>query len=112
MESIQEALLNLATVFLVGIIGVVARKFTAYLDKKGIVDTLIAKESSVAIAVDAIEQIARNEKVPDKFKAAKVMAVEFLGKQGIHITDAELETLIEAAVAEINKNVKEQLVKE
>lgn len=111
MEAIQEAVLHLVAVVITGILGVVATKVTAFLKQKGVVATLEAKKSSVAIAVDAIEQIARNEKVPDKFYAAKQMAIQFLNEQGITITDAEAEALIEAAVAEINKNVTAELNK-
>lgn len=109
MEAIQEAVLQLVAVVVTGILGVVATKVTAFLKKKGVVATLEAKAASVAIAVDAIEQIARNEKVPDKFSAAKKRAVDLLQAQGISITDKELETLIESAVAEINKSVKDEL---
>lgn len=111
MEAIQEAVLQLAAVVITGILGVVAHKVTAFLKKKGVMATLQAKESSVMIAVDAIEQIARNEKVPDKFNAAKKMALQFLNEQGIKISDIELQALIESAVAEINKNVKDELNK-
>lgn len=112
MEMIQTAFLNLLAVVITAAIGVLTQKVTAFLKKKGVVATLQAKEASVMIAVDAIEQIARNEKIPDKFKAAKSMAIEFLNEQGIAITDAELEALIESAVAEINKNVKDELNRE
>jgi len=112
MEMIQTAVLNLLAVVITAAIGVLTTKITAFLKKKGVVANLQAKEASVMIAVDAIEQIARNEKVPDKFAAAKRMAVEFLTEQGITITDAELEALIESAVAEINKNVKDELNRE
>ena len=105
MEQVQGALFNLFATIIVAAIGILTKKIVAYLDKKGMVETIMAKETSVMIAVDAIEQIARNEKVPDKFKAAKHMAIDFLNKQGIKVTDEELEILIESAVAEINKNL-------
>ncbi|MGO2084280.1 MAG: phage holin, LLH family [Vagococcus sp.] len=107
MDMIQQAALNFLAVLITAMVGVMTKRVTQYLKDKGVVATLQAKETSVLIAVDAIEQIARNEKVPDKFKSAKRMAIEFLNEQGISVSDAELEALIESAVAEINKSVKE-----
>lgn len=109
MNTIQEAVLQLVAVTVTGLLSVIAAKVTVFLKQKGIVETLQAKEASVMIAVDAIEQIARNEKIPDKFTAAKKMAIQFLDEQGIKITDTEAQLLIESAVAEINKSVKDEL---
>lgn len=106
---IQQAALNLLAVLITAMIGVVTKKVTKYLKDKGVIATLQAKEASVMIAVDAVEQIARNEKVPDKFKAAESMAIRLLNEQGIKITETELEAFIESAVAEMNKNVKDVL---
>lgn len=109
MTGLQDAVFNLLAVVLTGFVGMIATNVTKYFKKKGIVSTIQAKEASVMIAVDAIEQIARNEKVPDKFNAAKRLAVEFLNKQGVSISEAELDMLIESSVAEINKNIKNEL---
>lgn len=109
MSGLQDALINLLAVVLTGFVGIVATNVTRYFKKKGVLSTLQAKEASVAIAVDAIEQIARNEHIPDKFNAAKRLAVEFLNKQGVSISEAELDMLIESSVAEINKNIKNEL---
>lgn len=109
MTGLQDAVFNLLAVVLTGFVGMIATNVTKYFKKKGIVSTLQAKETSVMIAVDAIEQIARNEKVPDKFNAAKRLAIEFLNEQGISISETELDMLIESSVAEINKNIKNEL---
>lgn len=109
MTGLQDAVFNLLAVVLTGFVGMIATNVTKYFKKKGIVSTLQAKEASVMIAVDAIEQIARNEKVPDKFNAAKRLAIEFLNEQGIPISETELDMLIESSVAEINKNIKNEL---
>ncbi|MGX6962413.1 phage holin, LLH family [Vagococcus xieshaowenii] len=109
MEALQGAVLNLLAVIITSICGVVAKKITSYLNQKGVIATIQAKEASVMIAVDAVEQIARNEEVPSKFNKAKDMAIKFLAEQGITVTEHEIDTLIESAVAEINKNVKDEL---
>lgn len=109
MIGLQDAVFNLLAVVLTGFVGMIATNVTKYFKNKGIVSTLQAKETSVMIAVDAIEQIARNEKIPDKFNAAKRLAIEFLNEQGISISETELDMLIESSVAEINKNIKNEL---
>lgn len=109
MNGLQDAIFNLFMVVLTGILGTVATNITRYFKHKGVISTLQAKEASVAIAVDAIEQIARNEKVPNKLNEAKRLAIVFLREQGISISDDELEMLIEASVLEINKKVNNEL---
>lgn len=111
MDMIQQAVLNLLAVLVTAMVGVVTKRVTEYLKEKGVINKIQAKEASVMIAVDAVEQIARNEKVPDKFKAAESMAIDLLNKQGIKITETELEAFIESAVAEMNKGVKDVLNK-
>lgn len=109
MNGLQDAVFNLFMVALTGILGTVAASVVRYFKHKGILSTLQAKEASVSISVDAIEQIARNEHIPDKFNAAKRLAVKFLNEQGVNITDTELNLLIESSVAEINKNIDNEL---
>lgn len=109
MNGLQDAVFNLLAVALTGFLGVITTNVTRYLKNKGVLSMLQAKEASVSIAVDAIEQIARNEHIPDKFNAAKRLAVKFLNEQGVNITDTELNLLIESSVAEINKNIDNEL---
>lgn len=109
MNGLQDAIFNLFMVVLTGILGVLATHITRFFKKEGIISALNTKETSVKIAVNAIEQIARNEKVPDKFHAAERLALKLLNEKGVQITSTELEALIEASVAEINKNIKNEL---
>lgn len=111
IELIQSAVLNLLAVVITAAIGIVTKKLTVYLKNKGLIAILQAKEASVMIAVDAIEQIARNENIPNKYEQAKLLATEFLKQQGVSITNEELQAFIESAVAEMNKNIHDELNK-
>lgn len=105
MDSIREGIFAFVAVIIIGLLSFIVEKALVFLKQKGLLTTLQMKKESVTIAVNAIEQIARNEKIPDKFKAAKKRALQLLNAQGITITDDELQTLIEATVAKINETV-------
>lgn len=60
------------------------------------------KKDVAQTVVNAVEQIYKDLHGEDKLNKALEAASEMLGAQGIHITDLELRTLIEAAVGEFN----------
>lgn len=99
MQGLQEAIMQLAVVIITGLVSVLTAKATAYFREKGLLAKLDAKKKSVDIAVNAVEQIYYEEEGPERYKQAKVRAIDLLNKQGITITEQELDTLIEAAVA-------------
>lgn len=99
MQGLQEAVMQLAVVVITGLVSVLTAKATAYFREKGLLAKLDAKKKSVDIAVNAVEQIYYEEEGPERYKQAKVRAIDLLNKQGITITEQELDTLIEAAVA-------------
>ena len=98
MQGLQEAVMQLAVVIITGLISVLTAKATAYFKEKGLLAKLDAKKKSVDIAVNAVEQIYYQENGPERFKHAQNRARELLAKQGINISEQELETLIEASV--------------
>lgn len=107
MQGIQEALVNLMIVLVTGGATYLSAKLTQYLKQKGVLTTFDKKKESVQIAVDAVEQIAKVEKLDSKYLEAKSRAVDLLNKQGITITDSELDSLIEAAVRGLKQGYKE-----
>lgn len=107
MNGLQEAVLNLAVVLITGAVGVLSAKATQYFKEKGVLAKFEAKKESVNIAVNAVEQIALIEDVPHKYNEAKRRARKLLETQGIVISDAELDSLIEAAVSGFNQGYQE-----
>ncbi len=99
MQGLQEAVMQLAVVIITGLVSVLTAKATAYFKEKGLLAKLDAKKKSVDIAVNAVEQIYYEEAGPERYKQARTRAIDLLNKQGITITEQELDTLIEAAVA-------------
>lgn len=99
MQGLQEAVMQLAVVIITGLVSVLTAKATAYFKEKGLLAKLDAKKKSVDIAVNAVEQIYYEEQGPERYKQARTRAIDLLNKQGITITEQELDTLIEAAVA-------------
>lgn len=99
MQGLQEAVMQLAVVIITGLVSVLTAKATAYFREKGLLVKLDAKKKSVDIAVNAVEQIYYEEEGPERYKQARTRAIDLLNKQGITITEQELDTLIEAAVA-------------
>ncbi|MDT2844649.1 phage holin, LLH family [Vagococcus lutrae] len=99
MQGLQEAVMQLAVVIITGLVSVLTAKATAYFKEKGLLAKLDAKKKSVDIAVNAVEQIYYEEEGPERYKQARTRAIDLLNKQGITITEQELDTLIEAAVS-------------
>lgn len=97
--GLQEALFNLFLAVVTGLLSVITTKVTVYFKEKGLLNKLEAKRESVDIAVNAVEQIYYQENGPERFKQAQERARELLAKQGINISEQELETLIEASVS-------------
>lgn len=102
MEAVTSALLTVV----VALVGYVANKVTNWLKEKGITEKLTKKRYLVEIAVDAVEQIYKNEDGPVKKDKAKQMALELLNDSGLVITSSELDSFLEASVHEINKAIK------
>lgn len=107
MNGLQEAFIGLIAVLITGFISNLTAKATKYFKQKSILDKFEAKKDSVNIAVNAVEQIALIEDVPHKYNEAKIRARKLLETQGIVISDAELDSLIEAAVSGFNQGYQE-----
>lgn len=66
------------------------------------------KESVVKTCVNAAEQLYKDLYGEEKLAKVKENIVEMLNEKGISISDIEMDMLIEAAVAEINKQLKKK----
>lgn len=102
MDAVQEALFNALVVMVVGLIGWLARKVAKYLDELGLTEKLDKKQYLVKLAVNAVEQIWKNEDGATKLIKARNQALDLLNDNGIDITSAELIAMVEAAVKAMN----------
>ena len=112
MEALQEALIN----FLVVIIGLVAtfvgQKGYSYLNNKGILKEIEAKQKYVNIVVNAIQQTYKEANGEEKLGEAKTQLVDFFNANGIKFTDIELNSLIESAVKGVKDGAKKVSMEE
>lgn len=112
MEALQEALIN----FLVVVIGLVAtfvgQKGYSYLNNKGILKEIEAKQKYVNIVVNAIQQTYKEANGEEKLGEAKTQLVDFFNANGIKFTDVELNSLIESAVKGVKDGVKKFSIEE
>ena len=103
MEAqILTAIVTAAGTVIISLIGFLSRKLAAYLDEKGIRESLRSKRYLVDIAVQAIEQVYENEDGEKKFNRAKVEAFKLMERNKININEDELDSFIEASVRAMN----------
>lgn len=112
MQALQEALIN----FLVVVIGLVAtfvgQKGYSYLNNKGILKEIEAKQKYVNIVVNAIQQTYKEANGEEKLGEAKTQLVDFFNANGIKFTDIELNSLIESAVKGVKDGAKKVSMEE
>lgn len=99
MEIVKEIILYIIGIsipFVFGWLGLQVKKLAAkYLNDQ-------TKQNVAKVVVQAVEQAWKALHGPDKLDKALELAAELLEKKGIHFDAAEMEILIEAAVAEFN----------
>lgn len=106
METqILTALVTAAGTVIISLIGFLSNKLAAYLDEKGIRETLGSKRYLVDIAVQAIEQVYKNEDGDKKLQRAKVEALKLMERNNIKINEDELNSFIEASVRAMNEGL-------
>lgn len=94
-------IIEMVVTIIFGIIGIAVKNIYArYVNT----DTKRAVAKTVVLAT---EQIYKDLHGKDKFGKALQMLSEQLADEGIHITAAEMQLLIEAAVAEFNRKSRE-----
>ncbi|MDN6641077.1 MAG: phage holin family protein [Tetragenococcus sp.] len=107
MEILQEQLIAVVGTLLTIVVGYAVKQLKNFLDRKGITERLEQYEKSARIAVEAVEKIAENEHIPDKFQEAKKRVVRDLKQYGVEISDDDLQYFIESAVEGLRKGVAE-----
>ena len=95
---ITEAILTGLATILVAFIGYLAQKVAVYLKEKGIAEQLESKSYLVDVAVNAVEQIYKNQDGHTKFELAKEEAVKLLKNNGLEVSSVELDNFIESSV--------------
>lgn len=107
MVLVSEELLNLAGVVITVIAGFVGKSVMSYLNKKGVVQKIGAHKELAKIAVSFVEQVYIDLKGEAKLDRAKDKLVELANKEGLKLTDADLDAFIENAVREMKNAGKE-----
>ena len=95
---ITEAILTGLATILVAFIGYLAQRVALYLKEKGVAEQLESKSYLVDVAVNAVEQIYKNQDGHTKFELAKEEAVKLLKNNGLEVSSIELDNFIEASV--------------
>ena len=107
LQATQPALLAL----LVAIIGYLAKIAGAQVqrvsDKYAIKAKLDANKTIVDLSVKYVQQVFKDADGETKYNEAKNKALEIMSEKGIKITDAELNMLIEASVANFKQGMAE-----
>ena len=92
---------TIATAIL-GFIGMTVKNIIEkYVDEK-------KKEKVVETCVKAAEQIYKELKGNDKLEKVKENIISMLTERGLTISELEMDMMIEAAVAEMNKQIKKE----
>ena len=112
MEALQEALVNLLVVVIGLVATFVGQKGYSYLNNKGILKEIEAKQKYVNIVVNAIQQTYKEANGEEKLGAAKTQLVDFFNANGIKFTDVELHSLIESAVKGVKDGAKKVSMEE
>ena len=112
MEALQEALVNLLVVVIGLVATFVGQKGYSYLNNKGILKEIEAKQKYVNIVVNAIQQTYKEANGEEKLGEAKTQLVDFFNANGIKFTDIELNSLIESAVKGVKDGAKKVSMEE
>lgn len=111
VESLQAEIINLLALLIAGAVGLVAKQITSYLKKKGIIAQIESHKEIAKIVVGAVEQTYNHLHGQEKLNVAKIELIKMAKNKGIKISEKELDLLIESAVKEMNRAVKEELKK-
>jgi LL-H family phage holin len=109
MENLQMEIINVVIILLTGAVGFVAKHITSFLKKKGVVAQIQSHKEVANIVVNAVEQTYKHYHGEEKMNLAKMELVKVAKEKGLKITEKELDLLLESAVKEMNKAVKEGL---
>ena len=113
MNELLQAITPILLALLVAIIGYLAKiagiQVQRVADKYAIKAKLDANKTIVDLAVKYVQQVFNEADNKTKYNEAKNKALEILSEKGIKITDAELNMLIEASVANFKQGMTEKV---
>lgn len=116
MNELLQAITPILLALLVAIIGYLAKiagiQVQRVADKYAIKAKLDANKTIVDLAVKYVQQVFNEADNKTKYNEAKNKALEILFEKGIKITDAELNMLIEASVANFKQGMTEKVTLE
>lgn len=116
MNELLQAITPILLALLVAIIGYLAKiagiQVQRVADKYAIKAKLDANKTIVDLAVKYVQQVFNEADNKTKYNEAKNKALEILSEKGIKITDAELNILIEASVANFKQGMTEKVTLE
>ncbi|MFS0905820.1 phage holin [Priestia aryabhattai] len=111
MEIFNIELINVAVTVVVALAGLVTKQAMSYLKKKGVLKQLESHKVIVDIAVNAVEQMYKKNHGEEKLNLAKMEIIKLAKAKKIKISEKELDLMIESAVKEMNKTIKEEMKK-
>lgn len=109
MELLYDQVLNLIILIVAGCVGMITRYLVQFLKKKGIIAKLETHKELAKIVVNAVEQAYNHLDGNGKLELAKAELEKMAKSKGLQITQKEINLLIESAVKEMNKAIKDGL---
>lgn len=107
IQALTPALVSVAVVILGYVANIAGVAIKQVADKYEIKAKIDANKTIVDMSVKYAQQVFKEAKGEEKYEQAKEKALEIMGQKGIHISDAELNMLIEASVANFKKGLSE-----
>ena len=112
MEMMNTMIFNILMALVVALIGIVTRQLLPYLKEKKEEATAKIRQTQWAWCADiidavvrAVEQTVSDEIHGDDKKAEAILLIGHIFYQaGLHMSDEQIDALIEAAVQEMNAN--------
>lgn len=102
LASVSEILL----LVVVALVGYATKEVKQYLNKKGVLTEMKNHKELVGHVVKAVEQGYKDFSGAEKLEMAKIKVVALAQEKGLNITEREIDTLIEACVNELKKEMK------
>jgi len=105
INAIMPAVVNLATVAIVALLTYLARALSNVLHEQGAIEKFKKYEYLAKIAVQAVEQVYKNEDGAKKFARAKIIFLDSLPSSA-GVSEVELDAFIESAVKTMKDEFK------
>ena len=114
-EMVNQLVFNVLLALIVALIGIVTKTLLPYLKAKQEAATTALRQTRWAWAADIVDAVVKAvEQTADEYMHGEVkkdtatrMIVDFFRENHIDLTEAQISTLIETAVQELNANTIE-----